>query len=80
MDPPHLSPQGTEARRVCLSPTHAPARGLAVASAGFEACAPNYRINRATFPYWSVEFVAAGEGQLVLGGTCFPLHVGAVFT
>jgi len=51
-----------------------------VVCGGCEACAPDYAIRRATFPYYSVEFVARGKGSLVLGDQTFSLFPGAVFS
>ncbi len=61
-----------------LSP---PARTpLAVVSGGCEHCAPDYRVSRATFPFFGLEFVARGRGALRLTGRRFQLGPGTLFT
>lgn len=40
----------------------------------------NYTISRRTFPFYSVEFVAAGSGHLKLNGTEHELQPGSVFS
>ncbi len=49
-------------------------------SGGRESCVPGYRISRKTFPYFSMEFVASGSGELNLEGRAFALTPGVVFT
>ena len=41
---------------------------LAVVCGGVEHLDPAYSVDRATFPYFSIEFVARGQGKLVLSG------------
>jgi AraC-like DNA-binding protein len=45
-----------------------------------EYSAPDYSIERANFPYYSIEFVTRGKGTLVLSGQTAPLLPGTVFT
>ena len=78
--PEFFSPHVSEARRFYLDLTPPPDTPLAVVCGGCEACAPDYAIRRATFPYYSVEFVARGKGSLVLGDQTFSLFPGAVFS
>ena len=47
---------------------------------GWEECAADYAIDRETFPYLSVEFVAAGRGELILDGKRHDLEPGTIFT
>jgi AraC-like DNA-binding protein len=47
---------------------------------GWEECAADYAIDRATFPYLSLEFVAAGRGELILAGRRHALAPGTAFT
>ena len=56
-----------------------PAASVKVVCGGWESCLPEYRIDRATFPYFSLEFVSAGKGMLTLGGRRFKLVPGTVF-
>jgi AraC-like DNA-binding protein len=53
---------------------------LAVVCGGWEQCNADYAINRASFPYLSVEFVAAGKGEVRLSGCNHPLSAGTVFS
>ncbi|RME66913.1 MAG: AraC family transcriptional regulator, partial [Verrucomicrobia bacterium] len=53
---------------------------LAVAAGGWEACSRSYVVDRSDFPYLSIEFVAAGRGEVTLNGRTHPLVRGAVFT
>lgn len=52
---------------------------LQVVCGGWESCLPSYRIDRAGFPHFALEFVAAGKGTLTLGGRRFRLVPGTVF-
>jgi AraC-like DNA-binding protein len=52
---------------------------LAVVCGGFERCHPDYVIDRATFQYLGLEFVASGTGQLSLGDQQTALVPGLVF-
>jgi len=53
---------------------------IAVVCGGCEHCGPDYRINRRDFPYYSIEFVARGQGTLTLAGRTVPLFPGRVFS
>ncbi len=55
-------------------------RSLAVVSAGLEHCAPNYVIQRATFPYYCIEYVVRGRGRLSLGSFDGMLKAGMAFS
>jgi AraC-like DNA-binding protein len=50
-----------------------------VVCGGREQCAPNYRIERNGFKFYSIEFVSAGNGTLTLRGKTSPLRPGALF-
>src|SRR5665213_2552514 len=78
--PDFFSPQVSEARRFYLDLK--PPRGtrLAVVCGGVEHCAPGYAIRRATFPFYSLEYVVRGEGRLKLGQRGFELRPGVVFS
>jgi AraC-like DNA-binding protein len=78
--PEFLSAQVTDARRFYLDLKPRSTRELTVVCGGWEECAPDYTIDRAGFPYLSVEFVASGHGELVLNGRTCPLGPGSVFT
>ncbi len=47
---------------------------------GWEQCAAEYLINRPSFPYYSIEYVASGRGELELGRERHALGPGMVFT
>jgi AraC-like DNA-binding protein len=50
-----------------------------VVCGGLEHCNPHYRIARSRFKYHSIEYVAAGQGELGVNGKRFLLRSGAVF-
>lgn len=52
---------------------------LALVCGGRETCGPRYDVDRSTFDYFSVEYVASGHGTLELGDRTFPLRPGSVF-
>lgn len=78
--PEFVSKQVTAARRFYLNLRPRSRRGLTIVCGGWEECAADYSIDRATFPYLGLEFVAAGAGELVLGGKEHPLEPGTVFS
>ena len=57
---------GFEARRFYLNLNPPKRVPLAVVSGGCEHCAPDYEIHRATFPFYSIEYVVRGRGSLKL--------------
>ena len=77
--PDFFSTQVSAARRFYLNLQ--PPRGtrLAVVCGGVEHCAPDYEIRRETFPFYSIEYVARGEGQLKLGRRSHALKPGIIF-
>ena len=77
--PDFFSAQVSSARRFYLNLQ--PPRGtkLAVVCGGAEHCAPDYEIRRDTFPFYSLEYVARGEGRLKLGRSTHELKPGIVF-
>jgi len=78
--PAFVSRQVVAARRFYQNLKPRATRGLTVVCGGWEECAPDYAIDRKTFPYLSLEFVASGRGALVLGGRRHELGPGTVFT
>ncbi|MGC4070954.1 MAG: AraC family transcriptional regulator [Nibricoccus sp.] len=78
--PAFVSAQVTDARRFYLNLKPRTATGLTVVCGGWEECAPDYTIDRKTFPFPSIEFVAAGRGELVLNGKRHELSPGTLFT
>ncbi len=77
--PEFFSAQVSSARRFYLNLQ--PPRGtkLAVVCGGVEQCAPDYEIRRETFPFYSIEYVARGEGSLKLGKRSHELRPGIIF-
>ena len=78
--PAFVSQQVTASRRFYQNLRPKPGRGLAVVCGGWEECAPDYTIDRKTFPFLSVELVTSGRGELVLDGRRHALEPGTVFT
>ncbi len=79
-DPEFFSHQIHDARRFYLDLTPAADIPLTVVCGGFEICDADYAIHRASFPYYSIEYVAGGRGRLQLAGQQYDLFPGAVFT
>ncbi len=52
---------------------------LKVACGGWERCAPDYRIERADFAFYGLEYVARGKGTLILNGVENNLVPGSIF-
>lgn len=77
--PDFFSVQVSSARRFYLNLQ--PPRGtkLAVVCGGVEQCAPDYEIRRETFPFYSIEYVARGEGNLTLARRKHDLKPGIIF-
>jgi AraC-like DNA-binding protein len=77
--PDFLSTQVLESRRYFLNLTPAPTKGITVVCGGCEHCEPDYRIDRKGFPFYGIEFVAKGEGELRLMKREYHLRPGMVF-
>jgi len=77
--PQFFSDQVAGAERFYLDLGKSPHEDLVVACGGLEHCAPDYRIDRRTFPFLSVEFVAAGRGAVRLGRKHHRLAPGTIF-
>jgi len=77
--PSFFSAQVSAARRFYLNLQ--PPRGtrLAVVCGGVEHCAADYEIKRDTFPFYSIEYVARGEGRVKLAGRNHDLKPGVIF-
>jgi AraC-like DNA-binding protein len=78
-EPKFFSSQILQARRFYLDLDPPPTQGLSVVSGGIEHCHPDYRISRPGLRYFSVEFVASGEGSLTIKGHKHHLSAGDVF-
>jgi AraC-like DNA-binding protein len=79
-EPDYFSKQVTDARRWFLTLPKPEERGLVTVSVGCERCLPDYVVKRDTFDFEAIEFVAEGEGTLVLNGEKHPLQPGAGFS
>jgi AraC-like DNA-binding protein len=78
--PAFFSADVAEARRFYLDLNPPEGRRLVVVCGGREHCTPDYVIRRDTFPFYSIEYVARGRGQVTLDGCAFPLQAGRVFS
>jgi AraC-like DNA-binding protein len=78
--PDFFSSQVSEARRFFLNLNPDPKLGLVVVCGGVEHCAPVYTINRTSFQFHSIEFVARGLGWLKLRQKKHQLQPGSVFS
>ena len=78
--PEFFSPQVSEARRFYLNLKPSKNIPLSVVSGGLEHCLPNYKIQRSTFPFYSIEYVVRGDGSLRLNNRNYQLQSGMVFT
>ncbi len=77
--PSFVSTQVEEARRYYLDLQPKPTRDITVVCGGSERVRPDYVIQRRTFPFFAVELVAEGEGELSLDGKKCRLRPGVVF-
>jgi AraC-like DNA-binding protein len=78
-EPTFFSRQIAEARRFFLRHDGPGTSDFQVACGGTEQCTPDYRIARDGFPFVAVEFVAKGEGTLILDGKSHSLLPGVIF-
>jgi AraC-like DNA-binding protein len=78
--PEFFSPQVSEARRFYLNLNPPGNTPLSVVSGGFEHCLPDYRIQRSTFPFYSIEYVVRGTGSLRLNHRHYRMQPGLVFS
>lgn len=79
-EPEYFSKQVTDARRWFMALPKPTEKGLVTVSVGCERCLPDYVIERDTFDFEAIEFVAEGEGALVLDGKKHTLQPGSVFS
>jgi len=78
--PPYfVSTQVTEARRYYLDLAPKPARQITVVCGGCERMRSDYLVERNTFPFFVIEFVAEGAGSLELAGRRYRLRAGMTF-
>lgn len=79
-NPDFFSTQILQARRFFLNLSPQTRAHLTVACGGVECCDPHYSIQRSSFPFFSIEFVARGLGRLRLGTKEHRLSPGSVFS
>ena len=79
LHPSFIAGQIREYRYFFLNLTPAPKSELTVACGGWERCAPDYRVERADFKFFGIEYVARGKGTLTLKGRESELRPGSVF-
>jgi AraC-like DNA-binding protein len=77
--PEFFSADVAEARRFYLDLNPPRTQPLVVVCGGIEHCTPDYAIHRETFPFYSIEYVARGRGEVELQGRKFPLQSGRLF-
>ncbi len=77
--PEYFSSQVRTARRFYLNLKPRTGGPLTVVSGGWERCSDDYRIARASFPYFGVEYVAGGAGTLRMGGREHALGRGTAY-
>lgn len=78
--PPYISQRVTRAQRFYLDLEPRKVGSFQVICGGWEEVAADYGIDRADFPYLSLEFVVAGRGRLTLGRQNHVLETGVVFS
>ncbi len=77
--PSFISRQVSEARRYYFDLTGNAKSRIYVALGGWERMRADYAIHRPDFGYYSIEFVAEGQGRVLLAGKEYELAPGAVF-
>jgi len=78
--PEFFSPDVAEARRFYLNLNPPKDRPLAVICGGLEHCTPDYTIRRESFPFYSIEYVTRGSGEVKLKGKNYQLQLGHLFS
>jgi AraC-like DNA-binding protein len=78
--PKFFSAQITAARRFHMRLRPQAGKRPAVACGGCERCQSDYQIHRSTFPYYGLEFVAGGKGEVTMSGRRWRLVPGTLFS
>lgn len=78
--PKFFSADVAKARRFYLDLNPPKTRPLVVVCGGLEHCTPGYAIHRESFPYYSIEYVTHGRGEVKLKGRNYPLQAGCLFS
>tara|TARA_R110002049_G_scaffold285698_4_gene467182 strand:- start:388261 stop:389121 length:861 start_codon:yes stop_codon:yes gene_type:complete len=79
VDPDFFSTQTSESRRFYLNLNPPPSAPLTVVCGGVERTQVDYVVQRSDFPYYGVELVTEGLGELDLGSARHRLSHGSVF-
>ena len=77
--PAFVSNQVTDAHRYYLDLKPRANQRIAIVCGGRERMSPDYYVERETFPFLCVEFVAEGSGTVRLNGKEHPLRPGIAF-
>ncbi|TWU39587.1 helix-turn-helix transcriptional regulator [Novipirellula artificiosorum] len=78
--PDFFSSDVAGARRFYLDLSPSEDRPLVVVCGGYEHCTPSYAICRDTFPFFSIEYVTRGRGNVMLDDRCDALQPGRLFS
>ncbi len=78
--PAFFSPHVATARRFYLDLNPPRGQKLVVVCGGLEHCTTDYAIHRSNFPFYSIEYVARGIGELKLNRRDHALQPGRVFS
>jgi AraC-like DNA-binding protein len=78
--PEFFSPDVAKARRFYLDLNPPKNAALSIVCGGLEHCTPSYAVRRGTFPFYSIEYVARGRGELDLKDRRYPLQPGRLFS
>lgn len=79
-EPTFFSADVVKARRFFSNLNPPKNRHLVVVSGGVENCIPQFVINRKTFPFYAIEYVLHGRGEVKISGRTFTLEPGRVFS
>lgn len=77
--PDFFSPKVEKARRFYRDFSPPARRPLTVVCGGLEYCAADYSIRRDTFPYFCIEYVLRGKGEVKMGRRSHRLDAGRLF-
>jgi AraC-like DNA-binding protein len=69
----------SDARRFYYNLAAGTGRALRVVAGGVEHCGSTYRVDRISFPFPTIEYVARGHGELQIAGQRLALDPGSVF-
>jgi AraC-like DNA-binding protein/quercetin dioxygenase-like cupin family protein len=78
--PEFFSADVARVRRFYLDLNPSENETLTVVCGGLEHCTPDYIIHRETFPFYSIEYVARGRGEVKLKDQTHRLEAGRIFT